>query len=357
MDPLTNTILGWLPKDIGKKKDLTSFICSPMTRITSIKLLIAIAAIRNLEIHQMDVKTTFLNDELEEEIYMEQPEGFVSPNRKRKVCKLVKSLYVLKKAPKQWHQKFDKMMLSNGFKINECDKCAYIKHTPNAYVIVCLYVDDMSIIANSHELMLNTKRMLTKHFDMKDIGVVNVILGIKISRIPKEIIISQFHYIESVLKKYNILEESPAKTYIDSSLHLFKNTGECVSQLKYSQVIGSLTNITNCTRPDTTYDVNKLSKFTSNPIYDHCKTLIRVLRYLKYTLTYGLHFIKYHAVLEGYCDANWISDMKDSKSTSGYVFTISGATISWKSTKQTCIARSTMESEFIALDKVGEEAE
>ncbi|KAL0419061.1 UNVERIFIED_CONTAM: Retrovirus-related Pol polyprotein from transposon TNT 1-94 [Sesamum radiatum] len=115
--------------------------------------------------------------------------------------------------------------------------------------------------------------------------------------------------------------------------------------------------IMNCTRPDIAYAVNKLSRFTSNPSKDHWKGLIRVLRYLKYTSNYGLHYTRYPAVLEGYSDANWISDSKDTKSTSGYVFTIGGGAVSWKSSKQTCIARSTMESEFIALDKAGEEAE
>lgn len=110
---------------------------SPVTRITSIRLVLAIAAIRNLQIHQMDVKTAFLNGDLEEEIYMEQPEGFVAPGQESKVCKLVKSLYGLKQAPKQWHQKFDQAMLGSGFKINECDKCVYTKDTTHGYVILC----------------------------------------------------------------------------------------------------------------------------------------------------------------------------------------------------------------------------
>ena len=103
--------------------------------------------------------------------------------------------------------------------------------------------------------------------------------------------------------------------------------------------------------------MNKLSRFTSNPSREHWKALRRVLRYLKYTLNFELQYTNYPQVLEGYCDANWISDSKDSFSTSGYVFTVGGGTVSWKSTKQTCIARSTMESEFIALDKAGEETE
>ena len=92
-------------------------------------MLIAIAAIHNLEMHQMDVKTAFLNGDLDEEIHMEQPEGFIVPGQEKKVCRLVKSLYGLKQAPKQWHEKFDSVMMTNGFKINECDKCVYVKNT------------------------------------------------------------------------------------------------------------------------------------------------------------------------------------------------------------------------------------
>lgn len=244
---------------------------SPVTRITSIMLLIAIAALHNLEIHQMDIKT-FLIGELEEEIYMEQPKGFVSPNHKQKVCKLVKFLYELKQSPKQWHWKLDKTILSNEFKINECDKCVHVKQTLKVYVIVCLYVDNMLIMANSHEIMINTKKMLTKHFEMKDLGVTDVTLGIKIT--IEKIIFFQSHYIESILKMYNVCEESVAEISIDTSLHLVKNMGECVSQLKYSQVIDNLMFITNCTRSDTVFSVNKLS----TPSHNYWKALTRVLR-------------------------------------------------------------------------------
>ncbi|KAL0377532.1 UNVERIFIED_CONTAM: Retrovirus-related Pol polyprotein from transposon TNT 1-94 [Sesamum radiatum] len=298
-------------KGFKQKEGLDFFdTYSPVTRITSIRVLIAIAALYDLEIHQMDVKTAFLNGELDEEIYMEQPEGFVVPGQEKKVCRLVKSLYGLKQAPKQWHEKFDRTMLSNGFKINECDKCVYVKSSHNSFIIVCLYVDDMLIMGSNRDVILTTKRMLTKHFDMKDMGLADVILGIKISKTSDGLALSQSHYIENILKKFKAYDSPPAKTPVDLNLHLAKKKG-----------------------------------------------LIRVLRYLKYTSNYGLHYTRYPAVLEGYSDANWISDSKDTKSTSGYVFTIGGGAVSWKSSKQTCIARSTMESEFIALDKAGEEAE
>ena len=330
---------------------------SPVTRITSIRMLIAIAALFNLEIHQMDVKTAFLNDDLNEEIYMEQPEGFVVSGQEKKVCRLVKSLYGLKQAPKQWHEKFDHAMLTNGFKINECDKCVYVKNTDQGYVIVCLYVDDMLIIGSSQNMIKSTKQMLNKRFDMKDMGVADVILGMKITKTSDGYALSQSHYIEKILDKFIKDDLNLARTPVDISLYLSKNKGDVVSQLKYFQIIGSLMYLMNCTRPDIAYAISKLSRYTSNPGEDHWKAIIRVLRYLRFTRDHGLNFTRYPAVLEGYCDANWISDTKDSKSTSGYVFTLGGAAVSWKSTKQTCIARSTMESEFIALDKAGEEAE
>ena len=115
-------------KSYKQKEGLDYFdTYSPVTRINSIKMVLAIVALRNLEVHQMDVKTTFLNGDLDEEIYMEQPEGFIVLGQEKKVCRLVKSLYSLKQAPKQWHQKFDSVMLAN-----ECDKCVYVKDTEMA---------------------------------------------------------------------------------------------------------------------------------------------------------------------------------------------------------------------------------
>jgi len=330
---------------------------SPVTRINSIRMIIAIAALRNLEIHQMDVKTAFLNGDLDEEIYMEQPEGFIAPGQEKKVCKLVKSLYGLKQAPKQWHEKFDHTMITSGFKINECDKCVYVKETENGYVILCLYVDDMLIVGSNDDMIKSTKNMLKSKFDMKDMGLADVILGIKISRASNGLILSQTHYVDKILGKFNKEDNTMSKTPLDTSIHLSKNRGEGISQVEYARIIGSLMYLTNCTRPDLAYTVSKLSRYTSNPGTDHWKAIVRVLRYLRYTRNYGLHYTRYPEVLEGFSDANWISDVKDSKSTSGYVFTLAGAAVSWRSSKQTVIARSTMESEFIALDKCGEEAE
>ena len=174
-----------------------------MSRITSVRIILAIAALRNLEVHQMDVKTAFLNGDLEEEIYMEQPEGCVVLGQERKVCRLVKSLYGLKQAPKKWHEKFDSVMMNNGFKINECDKCVYVKNTENGYVILCLYVDDMLIVGSNARMVKSTKDILNSRFDMKDMGPANVILEIKITRTTNGLILDQSHYVDKILENFN----------------------------------------------------------------------------------------------------------------------------------------------------------
>ncbi|GAA0168207.1 transmembrane signal receptor [Lithospermum erythrorhizon] len=257
-------------KGFTQKKDIDYFdTYSLVTRIATIRALIALAAIHNLVVHQMDVKTTFLNGDLEEEIYMSQPEGFVIQGQENKVCKLKKSLYGLKEAPKQW-----------------CSR-----------------------------------------------------------------------YVEKVLKKFNSFDVVHARTPYDSSTNSTKDVGESVSQIEYVKIIGSVMFLMNCARPDNAYVVSRLSLYTHNPSSSHWTTLHCLLKYLKGTSNVCLHFRKFSAVLEEYCDANWVSSNDEISSTSGYVFTLGSGAILWESTKHTCIARSTMESEFIALELAGEEAD
>ncbi|GJS84198.1 zinc finger, CCHC-type containing protein [Tanacetum coccineum] len=303
---------------------------APVARISTIKLLIAMASIHNLIIHQMDVKTTFLNGDLEEEVYINQPQGFIMSGNENKVCKLIKSLYGLKQAPKQWHQKFDEVVLSNGYLLNQADKC--------------------------FRLTL-TLEFLSSKFSMKDMGEADVILGIRIKHESNGIAISQSHYIEKVLKKFNYFDCTLVSTPMDTSEKLMPNNGQAVSQLEYSRVIGCLMYAMTCTRPDIAFAVGKLSMYTSNPGTQHWQAIQRVLKYLKKTMDYSLTYTGYPSVFEGYTDASWISNTEDNSSTSGWVFLLGGGAISWASKKQTCITGSTMESEFVALVAAGKEAE
>ncbi|GJU64483.1 zinc finger, CCHC-type containing protein [Tanacetum coccineum] len=249
----------WLQMDLQKKTEVA--------RISTIRLLIAIKSIHNLIIHQMDVKTAFLNGELDGE-----------------------------QAPKQWHQKFDEVVLSNGYLLNQADK----------------YQVDL------------TKEFLSSRFSIKDMGEANVIL---------------------------------VSTPMDTNEKLMPNNGQVVSQLEYSRVVGCLMYVMTCTRHDITFVVGKLSMYTSNPGTQHWKAIQWVLKYLKKTMDYRLMYTGYPLVLEGYTDATWISNTEDNSSTSGWVFLLGGGAISWALKKQTCITSSTMESKFVALAAAVKEAE
>ena len=169
--------------------------------------------------------------------------------------------------------------------------------------------------------------------------------------------LNQSHYIEKVLNKFSHLNIKEVNTPFDPSIKLVKNDGRAIAQLEYASAIGSLMYATQCTRLDIAFAVSKLSRFTSNPSVDHWKGIGRVFGYLKKTKNLGLYYSKFPVILEGYTDASWISSLGENKSTSGWVFTLGGGAISWRSKKQTCITHSTMESEFVALAETGKEAE
>ncbi|GJV47538.1 zinc finger, CCHC-type containing protein [Tanacetum coccineum] len=185
---------------------------APVARISTIRLLIAITSIHNLIIHQMDMKTTFLNGDLDEEVYMNQPQGFIMPGNENKVCKLIKSLYGLKQAPKQWHQKFNRVVLTNGYLLNQADKCVYNKFDETGkWVIICLYVDDILIFGTDQVQVDLTKEFLSSGFSMKDMGEADVILDIRIKQ--------------------------EMSTPMDTSEKLMSNNDQVVSQLEYFRVI------------------------------------------------------------------------------------------------------------------------
>jgi hypothetical protein len=178
---------------------------SPIARLTTIRVLLSMAASYGLIIHQMVVKTAFLNRELEEEVYMDQPGGFVVKGEERKVCKLLQSLYGLKQAPKQWHEKFDIAVMSVSFVINEADKCVYYHHGGGEGVMLCLYVDDILIFGTNMKVIHEVKSFLSKSFDMKDLGEADVILDIKLIKNESGITLSQSHYVEKILSRFGFI--------------------------------------------------------------------------------------------------------------------------------------------------------
>ncbi|GKA87833.1 zinc finger, CCHC-type containing protein [Tanacetum coccineum] len=224
----------------------------PVARITSIRVLFALASIYILPIHQMDVKTAFLNGVLEEEVYMKQPEGFVLPGHENKVCKLKKSLYGLKQAPKQR---------------------LWCHPMPLRDEIIRLLGTNMKGIKE-------TKKFLSSCFQMKDMNEVDTIFGIKVKRHSRGYGLNQYHYIDKIIDKFRHLYIEEANTPYESSCKLVENDGRAVAQIEYASAIGCLMYDTHCIRPDIAYVICKVSRYTSNPSQDHWKAIARFFGYL-----------------------------------------------------------------------------
>ncbi|KAJ9567681.1 LOW QUALITY PROTEIN: hypothetical protein OSB04_003647 [Centaurea solstitialis] len=332
---------------------------SPVSTKDAFRVLMALVAHFDLELHQMDVKTAFLNGDLEEEIHMTQPEGFVINSNQ--VCKLNKSIYGLKQASRQWYKKFDTVMNSFGFEENKLDECIYSKTSGSSFIFLILYVDDILLATNSKNLLQTTKAFLMKSFDMKDMGEAHYVLGIEIIRNRRigTLGLSQKGYIEKVLKRFVMESCRSGDAPMSKGDKLHK--GQCPSntlekkemdKIPYARLIGSLMYAQVCTRPDIAFAVNMLSRFQSNAGHAHWVAGKKVLRYLKGTIN---HMLLYRRIddqelkIECYTDASYKQDHDDLKSTSGYIFMLAGGAISWKASKQSLTATSTFQAEYIAI--------
>eukprot|EP00253_Pinus_taeda_P030971 PITA_30971 len=231
---------------------------------------------------QMDVKTTFLHGDLEEEIYMKQPEGFAVKGKKELVCKLKKSLYGLKQSPRMWYQKFDTFIRGLGFTRSKADHCVYFKLIGDRVIYLVLYVDDMLLVGNDKEIIQDLKTQLSSKFDMKNLGATNYILGMEIKRdrTKRKLWLNQRKYVETILQRFNIQDSKLVKVPISVGLRL--STEQCpktqeeeddMSHVPYASAGNSLMHAMVCTRPDIAHAVGVLSRFMSKPGKEHWITM------------------------------------------------------------------------------------
>ena len=339
-------------------------IFSPVVKLTTIRLVLGIVAAENLHLEQLDVKTAFLHGDLEEDIYMHQPQGFIVQGKENLVCKLRKSLYGLKQAPRQWYKKFDSFMYSTGFTRCQADHCCYVKSFDNSYIILLLYVDDMLIAGSSIEEINNLKKQLSKQFAMKDLGPAKQILGMRITRDRANgtLKLSQTEYVKKILSRFSMDEAKPVSTPLGSHFRLTKDQSPkteqeqaYMSKVPYASAIGSLMYAMVCTRPDIAHAVGVVSRYMSNPGKQHWEAVKWILRYLKGTLGTSLCFTGADMKLTGYVDSDLAGDVDTRKSTTGYVYTLGGTAVSWVSRLQKIVALSTTEAEYVAVTEAGKE--
>jgi len=342
---------------------------APVARMSSLRTLLAIVAATDLELHQMDVKTAFLNGDLTEDIYMQQPPGFDMPGQRELVCKLQKSLYGLKQAGRSWYNKIDSALIGLGFVPLPADNCIYVQRTTQSgddSVYLLLYVDDLLLACRLLSKLTAVKGQLSNLFSMKDMGEAQYILGLQISRnrADRTLSLSQAQYIDTVIRRFRMEECHPESTPCAVGLDLRKTTSpitpeeqEQMRGVPYASAVGAIMYAMLGTRPDIAYAVSVVSQFMHDPRPVHWKAVKRILRYLKgtqhYSLTYGVgqpsHF-------HGYTDSNWANDKGDRRSVCGYVFFLHGGAINWRARKQQSVALSSVEAEYVAAAEAARDA-
>lgn len=327
---------------------------APVVKLTTIRVLLALAAVHDFDIEQMDVTTAFLNGDLDQDIYMQIPEGLRTPKNEGMVCKLRKSLYGLKQAPRQWYAKIHTFLVVDlKFKASMNDPCLYVQKFESNILIIALYVDDLLIVGNCKTEIVKIKGELSKRFEMKDLGPASVMLGVEITRDrpSRKLWISQREYTSEVLSRFQMQETRTVSTPMDKATltTLESESSLAPANTPYRQAIGSLIYLVTCTRPDLAFTVRRLSQYLEKPQDHHWNAVKRALRYLWSTRNHGILYDGSNgAGLVGYADSDYAGDTATRKSTSGYVFLMANGAISWKSKKQSVVATSSCEAEYVA---------
>ena len=381
---------------------------APVGKYTTARTLLAIATARDYEIHQMDISNAFLHGDLEEEVYLSQPQGFEDGTDR--VLKLKKSLYGLKQSPRCWNKALHKVLLDNYFKQSSADPSLYILDNDAEQLWLLVYVDDLLLVSPSTNLIKTIKCVLMDNFKVKDLGEATYYLGMNISRNRRtgEMWLSHTKYAAQVVNRFGLADANPAATPLPSDFkvhsdgpwmdddnseevqleggnddesrqHLAligkkdragskgehvavpkkKTKAELGRQRAYQSQIGSLMFTAICIRPDLSFAVGQLAQAAQDPDTRHESAVKRILRYLRGTSSFGIHYTRTaddQLTLEGYSDSDWAGCTKTRRSVSGWIFMLCGAAISWQSKKQSVVAMSSCEAEYIALSSCAREA-
>ena len=330
---------------------------APTAKMTSIRMLMQIAAKHDMSISQMDVKSAFVHAELNDyDIFIHPPKGYETFDSEGNplVWRLHKSLYGLKQSGRNWHLCLDDFFKSHNFVQSESDPCLYTRISEKSVIIILAWVDDLLIISDNDNDICIFKSVLSNRFKMKDLGKLSWFLGIKFNFSENCITMDQSDFIQRVLVKFQMEDSHPRTLPCDIHVNKFDFSESPLLEDPriFREITGSLIYIMVCTRPDLSFIVTKLSQFMSAPTKAHLNIARNVLKYLKGTIDKCLKFSKVNSPLGifGYCDSDWAGD-SDRKSISGYCFKLSvnGPLISWKSKKQNVVALSSCEAEYNSL--------
>ena len=321
---------------------------APVMRKSSVRLLLAFACQNDLVVHHVDVKTAYLNADLAEEVYIDQPIGYEAKTRERLVCRLNKAIYGLKQSAKCWNEKLNEIMAQIGLKPFASEECIFANK--NNELIVGAYVDDLLIVSASIEMIANFKKRLSDQLQITDKGELQEFLGISIRKTKDTMTLSQEKLIDDLLGQHDLLNCNGVKTPISTTVDLNESEESSATEVcVFQSIIGSLMYIASSTRPGIQYATSKLAQYMSAPTQMHLNAAKRVLKYLKETKSVGLTYKNNHAdnpVI--HADADFANG-EDSRSISGVAVFFGGNLIEWNSTKQQLVALATCESEINSI--------
>ena len=335
-------------------------VFAPVCRYTTARFVIALSAYHRWIRVQLDVKTAFLNAALDEEIYVEQPQGFEVVGKEEFVYVLHKALYGLKQAARLWHHTLEKFLTSNNFTISWADPSLFMHWNSGLVVLVIIYVDDIMITGNDEPFMKEFISTLKKTFMVRDCQGTGKFLGISIEEKDGFVKLHHDGMIQRILKFFGMSECIPSSVPLPKGTDLFaSNAGSvnCKDEKPFQQLVGALLHLSNTTRPDISYAAAYLARHMQQPTVAAWHAAKGVLRYLRGTSSLGLCFSRLKkGIICGFSDSDWAQERPERKSIGGFIFSFAGGAISWKSRKQSVVAQSSVEAEYIALADAVREA-
>lgn len=322
---------------------------APVAKLNSVRVILSLAANLDWPLHQLDIKNAFLNGDLEEEVYMQIPPGLESSSTANMVCRLRKSLYGLKQSPRAWFDRLTRVVKKDGFNQCQSDHTMFVKHSMEGKVaLFIVYVDDIVITGNDYDQIDHLKGLLAKEFEVKDLGQLKYFLGMEVARTKDGIYVSQRKYTLDLLQETGMLGCKAANTPIEQ-IKGREDESPPADKDRYQSLVGKLIYLSH-TRPDIGFAVSLASRYMSNPTESNMKMANRILQYLKGTPGRGLHFKRNsNRDIEVYTDSDWAGCSTDRKSTTGYCSFVWGNLVTWRSKKQSVVARSSAEAEFRAM--------
>lgn len=343
---------------------------APTGKPSSYRALVAFAAIHGFKIHQMDAIAAFLNSQLTDTIYMEQPEGYRDDDKPTHVCLLNRALYGLKQSARNWNDDFKAKCVSAGFIQSPADECVYIRtRSPEDICVFYLHVDDLAITGNTIQVF---KEEISSYWPMEDLGVAHCVVGIQTTKADRHhYTLGQQAMIHSLLARFGMSECKPASTPFPGGLKLSKSTDAEAADfsrrdLPYRSGVGSLMYLSQCTRPDISYAVGCLSQHLERPCDRHWQAFEHVLQYLQGTSQAVINYrtADSHSLAGNqswslpahFSDSDWAGDRSSRRSTTGYLFLLAHGPISWRSRIQKTVALSSTEAEYRATTEAGQEA-